>query len=560
MERDGCTVKALPVRRVPASDDAGLRRAGHPVQYEAEGVSTILSTKITQESGPGSDEAAGIFKPERNCWRIARADRVGLIVDAADYFVALRRVMIAARRELLMIGWDFDFEIEMLPGQTNEDGLAPDGYPNTLGDFIEAVVERSPRLQMYILQWNGALLLAPGRILPTLKMQVFGNERIHFALDGHHPFGACHHHKIVVADDSFAFCGGIDTTEDRWDTSAHAPDDPRRVRKDGSPSVPWHDATSALTGPAAQALGEISRRQWKRATGDELDRPDQTPTLAWPDCLDVATNDVQVAIARTQPPYDGEPLVNEIENLYLDAIAAAKKHIYIESQYFSAETICEALEGRLIEPDGPEIVVLNPQAALESLEDEAMHVLRGRMIRRLKAADPGKRFRILHPVNAAEEPIYVHAKVFIVDDQLLHIGSSNLDDRSMGFDTECDIAFAGHDGAETAIAAFRTRLLAEHLDTTTSAVEEAHARTGSLIGSIEALNRPNGRGLRPIERLPEDLVGRFLASTRLLDPRFLPRQATSAGRGIRPRHLALAAGAAVLGLVGWLVWRKVRAR
>lgn len=84
--------------------------------------------------------AISLFDPGRNCWRGARAEKLALIVDGADYFKTLRSVMISARQELLLIGWDFDFEIEMLPGESDAEGCAPDGFPNRLGEFLEAVV------------------------------------------------------------------------------------------------------------------------------------------------------------------------------------------------------------------------------------------------------------------------------------------------------------------------------------------------------------------------------------------------------------------------------------
>ncbi|WP_324754301.1 phospholipase D-like domain-containing protein [Roseovarius sp. Pro17] len=480
---------------------------------------------------------------------------MALIVDAADYFRVLRQIILAAERELLFIGWDFDFEIEMLPGESDSDGLAPDGFPNQLGAFLEAAVEQAPDLHVYLLKWNGAVIAAPGRLMPTVALSVFGSDRIHFALDGHHPFGACHHQKIAVADDKLAFCGGIDATEDRWDTSEHLPDDPRRVRKDGSPSEPWHDATSALTGPVASALAELSRKRWHRATGDTLKRPASTPADIWPDDLDVDAKDVDVAIARTEPPYDGEPLINEIEQLYIGSIEAATDTIYIESQYFASETVCAALEKRLREQDGPEIVVINPEAALSQLEDDAMHVLRGRMIDRLRAADHQDRFRIFYPVTAKGDPIYVHAKIMITDASILRLGSSNLNDRSMGFDTECDVAV---EGPEALITGFRARLLSEHLGVSPEVFEEALQKENLLIGAIESLNSPKGRGLRRIDPRPDGIIGGFLANTRLLDPRYRPGQETSAGQGVRPRHLALIAGGALVGGLAFLAWQKWR--
>ena len=487
---------------------------------------------------------------DKSTWRVARAERFGLVVDAADYFRVLRKIFLGARQQLMLIGWDFDFELEMLPGESDEDGNAPDGYPNQLGAFVEAVVERTPELHVYLLKWNGAVLAAPGRLVPSLALSLFGGDRIHFALDGHHPFGACHHQKIVVADDALAFCGGIDATEDRWDTPDHLPHDPRRVRKDGSPSDPWHDATSAMSGPAAAALGELSRRRWLRATEDEIAQPKGAPKFEWPNDLPVDAEDIDVGIARTEPPFDEEPLINEIEHLYLTGIRSARDYIYIESQYLAAASVCDALKARLAEEGGPEIVIINPRDAESQLEDDAMHVLRERLVEDLKRADHQNRFRIYFPVTDEGEPIYVHAKIMIIDDHLLRLGSSNLNNRSMGFDTECDVAI---ERPAQVIEGFRTRLIAEHLGLPPARVAEVMAEKGSIIGAIETLNRKKGRGLRAVFRGSETVVGGFLANTRLLDPRYHPGEGTTTGRGIRPRHMALIAGG--LGLA-WLAWRK----
>jgi len=93
--------------------------------------------------------------------------------------------------------------------------------------------------------------------------------------------GACYHQTIVVAYDKLAFCVGIVATADRGDTSEHLPDDPHRVCKDGSPSQPWHGATSALTGSVAYALAKLSRKSWHRATGDTLKPSARTAADIW---------------------------------------------------------------------------------------------------------------------------------------------------------------------------------------------------------------------------------------------------------------------------------------
>ena len=56
----------------------------------------------------------------------------------------------------------------------------------------------------------------------------------------------------------------------------------------------------------------------------------------------------------------------------------------------------------------------------------------------------------------------VHAKLCIVDDELVRIGSANLCNRSMGLDAECDVTVeaGGNRAAQNAIADLRNRLLA----------------------------------------------------------------------------------------------------
>lgn len=504
-----------------------------------------------QNRHEGETVTAGFFNPDRNCWRVRQAERLALVVDGEDYFAALRQIVLQTQRELLLIGWDFDFEIEMLPGESDDDGNAPDGLPNQVGAFLEAAVERTPDLQVYILKWNGAVLVAPGRMLSTAAVYVTSSDQIHFALDGHHPFGACHHQKIIVADNTFAFCGGIDVTENRWDTHCHLPDDPRRVGKDGAKLGPWHDATTALTGPVAEALGELSRARWFRATGEILTAPDMAAHEIWPDSLPIEATQVDVAIARTEPPYDGEPLINEIECLFLDSIRAARDTIYIESQYLTTKTICDALHERLTDDNPPEIICINPEAALSEFEDQSMHVLRARAINRLRGADRSDRFRIYHPANSAGEPIYVHAKVMVVDDAILIIGSSNLNDRSMGFDTECNVALHGH---AALISGFRDRLLSEHLGVSQEKFAETLHREGSVITAIEHLNDLNSRGLRPIVALPESWMGKILADTRLMDQRYFAHDNNNAGQGIRPRHIAIGAAGVAAAYVAVKLW------
>jgi len=175
--------------------------------------------------------------------------------------------------------------------------------------------------------------------------------------------------------------------------------------------------------------------------------------------------DVPVAIARTEAEYNNHPEVREVERLYLDSIRAAERLIYLENQYLSSTAIGDALAARLEEENGPEIVLVVPQEISEWLEQVTMAVLRARLLRRLRAVDRFKRLHVYYPVvPGGNVQLRVHAKLAIIDDKLVRIGSSNLNNRSMGLDTECDLAIEANEPSKKQIIAnFRHRLLAEHM-------------------------------------------------------------------------------------------------
>jgi len=263
----------------------------------------------------------------------------------------------------------------------------------------------------------------------------------------------------------------------------------------------------ALDGEAARALAGIARERWKGATGANL-KPVEASGDPWPEDLAVEMRNVEVGIARTMPPRGEKPAVREIEKLYLDTIAAARHTLYIENQYFTAPRIAAALEKRLQEPDGPEIVLVLRLLSHGWLEEHTMHVLRTRLIQRLKEADRHGRFHVYYPhiPNLAEGCcLDVHSKLMIADDRMMRVGSANICNRSMALDSECDVAIEARGRPELAevITGLRDRLLAEHLSVAPQAVREAVERTGSLHGAITALNGAGPRTMEPFEDLKE---------------------------------------------------------
>jgi len=252
--------------------------------------------------------------------------------------------------------------------------------------------------------------------------------------------------------------------------------------------------------------------------------------------------DVDVAVSRTRPEYGGVDLVHEIELLWLAAVAAARRSVYVESQFFANRRVAEAIADRLREPDGPEFVVVNPESSASWLQEKAMGTARAKLLAFLEDADVHGRFRLYVPVTERRRPIYVHAKVMVVDDRLLRIGSANLNNRSMGLDTECDLSIEARDDdprrdeLAAAVTGLRDRLLGEHLGVEPAAVSAAVADCGgSLLRAVESLRRPRGRSLVPFT--PPDLgpVERTLADTELLDAERTPNRWRRVRRSFRPR-------------------------
>jgi phospholipase D1/2 len=475
-------------------------------------MSTALTSRHTQQ--PMSQQR--ILAEGRNCWRIAQAQRAAFLIDGDAYFAAFVAAAEQAQESIFIIGWDVDSRVRLT---SDGDGRM---LPGELGHFLNALVSQRQRLHVYILNWDFSVLFALEREpLPMLKLGLRTHRRVHFRLDGNHPIGASHHQKIVVVDDAVAFVGGIDLAIRRWDRPDHCADDPRRVDPAGQPYPPVHDIQMAVDGQAAAALGELARERWRRATGQRIAAIHEGKSDPWPRLLTPDVEHVAVAISRTQPAYNGNAEVREVEALYLDAIAAARRFIYIEAQYLTSTVFGTALATRLAESGGPEVLLILPRDGAGWLEQSTMTVLRARLLRQLRSADHYGRLRVYYPAipQLGDSCINVHSKVLVVDDNLVRIGSSNLSNRSMGLDTECDLSIeaAGDLRIQRTIAHFRQQLLGEHLGVPAEQVAATVATKPSLIAAVESL-RGAERGLEPLDAEVPTWHDRLLPDGKILDP------------------------------------------
>jgi len=431
-----------------------------------------------------------ILRPDANCWRIERASRAVVLIDAAAYFSALRVALRTARHSVFIVGWDLDSRTKL----AGENCSADDGWPLTLREFLIRMVEERPELTIYLLAWDFAILYALERDpFPALKLGWQTPDQIRFRFDNVLPPGASHHQKIVVVDDALAFSGGIDLTIRRWDTSWHRVDDPHRHDASGKPYSAFHDVQMAVDGKAAHALAELAHERWERATGEHVPTSParQSP---WPDIVP-DFQDVDVAIARTLPLMNGQQEVREVEASLADMIASAEREIYIENQYLTAPAIAKALAERLRTRPELQALLVAPHTPEKWLEYHTMRNGRIHFLRTLQELGVTDRVRLVCPEIRSDERItytMVHSKVMIVDDRMLRVGSANLNNRSMGTDTECDLVIEAQSEADrAAIRRVRARLLADH-----SGVSVEEALSATERGLVAAAETLSGRGHR----------------------------------------------------------------
>jgi phosphatidylserine/phosphatidylglycerophosphate/cardiolipin synthase-like enzyme len=459
-----------------------------------------------------SNDRKFVLQAGRNCLELAKARRTAVLIDAANYYARLEQALSRANRSILIIGWDFDGRIQLSPD--NRTCLS-------LGDFLRSLVEAHPELEVRILVWSAAVVHASSDPVSLLIGAPWQNHpRIILRLDQHHPLYAAHHQKMVAIDDVVAFVGGIDLTVERWDTSVHSDTNPLRVCPDGKAYGAVHDVQMIVDAEAASAVANVARDRWRIATGELLDKPREQRDI-WPHDLAPDFIETPVAIARTAPAWGEAIAIREIAALTEDLLSAADRSIYIETQYFAASNVRRFMETSLAATRGPEIVVIVRRASPGTLERLVMGRNRDRLIRHLRRADRHNRLRFYYPVVPGKDTaceVLVHSKVLVIDDEIVRIGSSNFNNRSMGLDTECDLAIqATNDDQRRAIGQLRERLLAEHLGVTPASIAAAVASHGSLIRGIDACNR-NVRGLRPFPETDLDGPTQPVFGASVLDP------------------------------------------
>ena len=360
-----------------------------------------------------------------------------VLIDGERAISAIRAAIEQAREHVHLAGWHV----------TPSFALERDGGPHTtLRELLARTAERIP---VRVLLWAGPPLpvFDPKRSdVKQVRDELTRGTKIRCILDARERTMHCHHEKLVIVDDEVAFVGGIDLTSlsgDRWDSSAH-PVDGR---------LGWHDAATRLRGPAVADVAEHFRARWQEVAHGPLPPPTPQPPQG----------ETTVQVLRTVPDgtYAFAPRGDfRILEAYMRALRAAERLVYLENQFLWSAEIVELLADKLRRPPHPDFRLL---LVLPARPNNGADTTRGQLGRLVEAAGDSRRLlatTISCHSGARTHRLYVHAKVGIVDDRWLTIGSANLNEHSLFNDTEMNVL------TRDAELARRTRLelWSEHLE------------------------------------------------------------------------------------------------
>ena len=376
-----------------------------------------------------------------------------VLIDGHQALPRMAAVLAQARSTVHIAGWHLE------PGFV----LDRDGEGRTLRDLLAELAET---VEVRVLLWAGPPLPAfrPHRSdVREIREQLTDGTRIQCVLDARERTMHCHHEKLVIVDSQIAFVGGIDLTTlggDRFDHNVH----PARGH------LGWHDVATELSGPAVHDVSEHFRARWGAVAGERLPTTEPPPPAGAH----------EVHVVRTVPDgtYDfarhGEFSILES---YVRALRSAQRLIYLENQFLWSTEIVNILTEKLRHPPSVDFRMM---LVLPANPDNGKDTTRGQLGTLIEADVDDRLLALTIRSGTGGATCYVHAKVGIVDDHWLTVGSANLNEHSLFNDTEMNVVTCDPE----LVRDTRLRLWAEHLELDRAAV------SGDATEVIEQYWRP----------------------------------------------------------------------
>ena len=490
---------------------------------------------LTDNERGNPDTLIDLRRGDGTPWTVG--NHVQVLIDGAEYFRVLHGELCALGRAdwVNFTDWEGDAD-EQLRGPGTEIGVVLAGLARR-GVQVRGLLWRShPRRAHFAEQDN----LGFTKAVDAAGGEVLLDERVRR--------GGSHHQKLVIlrraegSDRDVAYTGGIDLCHGRADDARHAGDvQAVTLAARYGPRPPWHDVQLEVRGPALGDLEYTFRERWEDPTPLDHRNPWRRALRRFakqprrPHPLPVERDDPPacgthaVQVVRTYPakrptyPFatQGE---RSIARAYLKAFARARSLVYLEDQYLWSLDAARALADALKRHRTLRVVAVVPRYPDRDgrAASAAASIGRERVTKMLRRAG-GDRVAIFDLENADGTPVYVHAKVCIVDDVWSVVGSDNLNRRSWTHDSEvsCSVIDATRDerapvdpggfgdGARRLARATRLRLWREHLGRVSDDDDDLiDSATGfdALIHSARALDdwHANGQlGNRPPGHLRE---------------------------------------------------------
>ncbi len=413
----------------------------------------VLEKWFLSSSERGND-ASGLDRRRGDALAWSTGNLVETLVHGAVYFGRLLEVIrgLGAGDELFFTDWRGDPDQRLAAGPDTQVGVV-----------LAAAAKRGVMVKGLV--WRSHL----DRLGFSAKENRHLGEQVNAAggevlLDQRVRLGGSHHQKLVVIrhvsgpDQDIAFVGGIDLCHSRRDESEHDGDRQHQTMAPVyGPRPPWHDAQLAIQGPAVGDLDFCFRERW-----DDRSPLSRDPAGIVHDVLRHTHRKASVLPAmHADPPRRGSHAVQVLRTYarrhggypyapqgersvargFRKAIARARRLVYIEDQFLWSTEVAQVIAGALVASPSLHLIVVLPRY----FDQASTLTLRPNQVGREQAVSvlldaAGDRVAIYDIENEEGVPVYVHAKISVIDDVWASVGSDNFNRRSWSHDSEISCA------------------------------------------------------------------------------------------------------------------------
>jgi phosphatidylserine/phosphatidylglycerophosphate/cardiolipin synthase-like enzyme len=415
-------------------------------------------------------------------------NKAEVLVDGAQTWASVSKDMQAAKEDIKIATWLCRSDIELVRPKDLAVTEPAERKDYRFGPLLETKTAQG--VKAWVLIWG--VTYTPILNSWLRKWYWTPQDRIELMEQDHPKFIGSYHQKTITIDGRVGYCGGMNIKENDWDTNHHRVFDPRRnphrtrkafrrlvhEKKNHTKFLPRHDLAIRFEGPVVRDLSLNFTERWNKCVDAQRaslygrfwmwgrrrlghkPAPKLQP-LVEPETLPASAGGQLAQIARTTP--HGE---EGILDLYRRAIRNARRYIYIENQYFRSPALAEELANacrknpklRLIAVVWPvndgKKSLMDPSAYWTAKTQDAIRQVRPDFqLTRLFSVDRSADGRVQYVT------VDMHAKVLIVDDVWLTVGSANINERGFKYEAEINAAILNRKTARD----LRVRLMAEHL-------------------------------------------------------------------------------------------------